>query len=217
MKIYIVSNGLNYTSDQFVKQLASIKLQVTKATPVVVVDERHTVDRALVEQADVPNSAFHLDNYLHEKGSIYDGVMLVDANQITSKLSALDSEWVVFEFGQNYQQTCIDFLHKLARYNYMTPTLRNKNIVFSVPSVHLDYFARTISESFNNLPVNSYSVMRSGQVGMLMISSRIESLFFSFPLLFKPLLRLKRYIVFIYRRLKKADSSTKYNKDQPLS
>lgn len=203
MKIYVASNDFNNTSDQLVKQLARINLQATKATPVVVIDERYNLDRALVEDAAVPNSAFHLDDFPHEKGSIDDGMMLVDANQIATKLSALDSEWVVFEFGQNDQQTCLDFIRKLARYNYMTPTLRNKNVVFSVPSMYLAYFARTINESFNNLPVGALAVAKSGQVEMLMLSTKIERTFVSLPLLYAPLIRLNRLMMFIYRRFVK--------------
>ncbi|HCF9865404.1 TPA: hypothetical protein NI798_005741 [Pseudomonas aeruginosa] len=204
MKIYVASNGFNDTADQLVKQLARIQLQDSKATPVVVVDERYNLGHALVEDADVPSTAFNLDDFLHEKGSIADGVMLVDANQIATKLFGLDSEWVVFEFGQNDQQTCIDFVRKLARYNYMTPTLRNKNVVFSVSSMYLAYFARTLNESFNNLPVGDLAVAKSGQVGMLMMSTKIERVFVGLPLLTAPLIRLNRLLMFIYGRFVKS-------------
>ncbi|MBB6343226.1 hypothetical protein HNP49_003424 [Pseudomonas fluvialis] len=204
MRIYVASNDFSDTADQLVKQLARINLQTTKATPVAVVDERYELSQALVKDADIPNTAFHLDDFLHEKGSVADGVMLVDANQIATKLSSLDTEWVLFEFGQNDQQTCIDFVRKLARYNYMTPTLRDTCVIFSVPSMYLGYFARTLNESFNNLAVGDLAVAKSGQVGMLMLSTKVERVFVGLPLLTAPLIRLNRLLMFVYDRFVKS-------------
>ncbi|MBN0203662.1 hypothetical protein JTL45_34350, partial [Pseudomonas aeruginosa] len=111
---------------------------------------------------------------------------------------------VLFEFGQNDQATCLDFVRKLARYNYMTPTLRTKSVVFSVPGMFLAFFAKTLNESFNNLPASPIAVAQSGQVGMLLLSTKIERVFVSLPLLSAPLIRLNRLMMFIYRRFMSA-------------
>lgn len=205
MKIYVVSNGAQDTTDNLVKQLARITLQdSSKATPVIVVDDRYNLTQ--VSQNDVPvdHSSFHLNDFLHDNGSIADGVMLVNANQIATKLNALAPDWAVFEFGQNDQQTCLDFFRKLARYNYMTPALRHKSVVFSVPSMYLTFFAQTLNQAFNNLPTGQFKVAQSGQVGMLMSSIWIERVFVSRSLLLAPLIRLSRLAMFIYRRFVKA-------------
>lgn len=204
MKIFVASNGFDETPGQLVAQLARIDVKPGKATPVVVVDERYTIKQALTDGAEPACAAFHLDDFLHEKGSIADGVMVVDTNQIATKLKGLNSEWVVFEFGQNDQQTCLDFVRKVSRYNYMNPSMRGRNVVFSVPSMYLAFFPRMLNEAFNNLPIGPIAVAQSGQVGMLMMSTKIERVFVSLPLLSAPLIRLNRLVMFVYRRFVKA-------------
>ncbi|KKJ94254.1 hypothetical protein PK34_18925 [Stutzerimonas stutzeri] len=200
MKIYVVSNGVQDTANQLVKQLAKITLQDSKASPVIVVDDRYNLDQVSEGDASVANTSYRLDDFLHDKGSIADGVMMVDANQIATKLNELGTEWVLFEFGQNDKATCFDFVRKLARYNFMTPTLRDRSVVFSVPSIYLGHFASAINESFNNLPAGPLAVDQSGQVGMLLMSIRIERVFVSLPLLSAPLIRMNRLVMFVYRR-----------------
>jgi hypothetical protein len=200
VKIYVASDSLNDKPDQLVKQLARIKLRAAKTTPVIVVNERYNLDTELGEEADESNIAFHLDDFLHEKSSIADGVMLVDANQIGIKLCVLDSKWVVFEFHQNDQQPCLDFIRKLARYNYAVPTLRNKSVVFSVPSVLLAYYARIVNESFKNLPLHEPTNANSVQISYLMFSARVESAFMSLPLPTALLSWFNRLSMFIFKR-----------------
>ena len=200
MRVYVASNCFNETPGQLVTQLARIDVQQSKATPVIVVDERYMIAKALGEDAEVLCTEFHLDDLLDEKGSIANGVMVEGTNRIATKLSTHVSDWVVFEFGQNDPQTCTDFVRKIARYNYINPSLRNKNVVFSVPSMYLAFFARTLNESFNNLPIGQLAVAQSGQVGMLMMSTKIESVFVSLPLLSTPLIHLNRLAMFIHRR-----------------
>ncbi len=205
MKIYVVSNGAQDTTGQLVKQLARITLQdSSKATPVIVVDDRYNLTQRSHDDAAVDNNSFHLNDFLHEEGSNANGIMSVNANKIATKLSALTTDWAVFEVGQNDQQTCLDFFRKLAHYNYITPTLRHKNVVFSVPSIYLTFFAQTLNHSFNNLPTGQLAVMQSGQVKMLILSTDIERVFVSFPLLLAPFIRLNRLAMFIYRRFVKA-------------
>lgn len=205
MNIYVVSNGVQGTTDQLIKQLARITLQVSsKATPVIVVDDCYNLTQVSQDDAPVDHRAFHLNEFLHDNGRIADGVMLVDANRIATKLSALAPDWVMFEHGQNDQQTSLDFFRKLARYNYVAPTLRHKNVVFSVPSLYLAFFAQTLNQAFNNLPVGQLAVAQSGHVRMMMLSTDIERVFFSVPLLLTPLIRLSRLVMFIYRRFVKA-------------
>lgn len=202
MKIYVASNAAGGTSNLLVKQLARIALQPGRASPVIVVDDRYNLDQVSKGDAPVAHTSYHLDDFLHDKGSIADGVMLVDANQIATKLNALATKWVLFEFGQNDHATCLDFVRKLARYNYMTPMLRQKNVVFSVPCMYLVVFAQTLNEVFNNLPSSPMAVAQSGQIGMLFLSTKVERIFVSLPLLFAPLIRLNRFLIFIYKRFR---------------
>lgn len=205
MKIYVVSNGVQDTTGHLVKQLSRITMQdSSKATPVIVVDDRYNLTQISHDDTAAESSSFHLNDFLHEKGSSADGEISVNANKIATKLSALTTDWVVFEFGQNDQQTCLDFFRKLARYNYITPMLRHKNVVFLVPSIYLAFFAQSLNHSFNNLPTGQLAVAQSGQVKMLILSTDIERVFVSFPLLLAPFIRLNRLAMFIYRRFVKA-------------
>ncbi|PBY99096.1 hypothetical protein CJT42_32925, partial [Pseudomonas aeruginosa] len=70
--------------------------------------------------------------------------------------------------------------------------------------IYLAFFARMLNEAFNNLPIGPIAVAQSGQVGMLMMSTKIERVFVSLPLLSAPLIRLNRLVMFVYRRFVKA-------------
>lgn len=204
MKIYVVSNGIQDTADQLVEQLSRITPQDSKASPVIVVDDRYNLHLGSENYAPLANTSYHLSDFFHDRGGIAGGAMMVDTHQIATKLNGLGTDWVLFEFGQNDKGSCFDFVRKLARYNYITPTLRAKNVIFSVPSIDLGLFAKEINESFNNLPASPISVAQSGQIRMLLISTKIERVFLGLPLLSVPLIRLKRLLMFIYRRLAKA-------------
>lgn len=202
MNIYVVSHsGQNVADRQLIEQLSRITFERKKATPVIVVDDRYNLDQIGHQQELVDHTHFHLDDFLHDKGSNADGVMVVDINKISKQLNKPITHWVLFEFGQNDQATCLDFVQKLARYSYMTPSLRNKNIVFSVPSMYLVLFARMLNESFNNLPCSPIAVAQSGKVGMLFMSTNIEKVLM--PLWSGPMLRLNRLLMFIYQRFVK--------------
>ncbi|MBS7556928.1 MULTISPECIES: hypothetical protein [Pseudomonas] len=200
MNIFVVSNAIEETAYLLVKQLARITLRESKTTPVIVVDDRDSLTQDALADDFISSSSFILDDFLYDKKS----VLAVDANKLATKLSGLSSEWLVFEFGQNEHETCFDFVRKLARYNFMTPTLREKNVVFAVPGLSLTELARALNESFNNLPISHLSVAQSGQVRMLLFSTKIERAFISLPLISVPLMRLRRLVMFIYRRFLKA-------------
>jgi len=199
MKIYVVSDEAYEASNFLAKQLDRIVVQPNKATPVIVVDDFYNLDQLSRSVAPVTHTIYRLSNF-EGRSANAGSVEAIDTNQIEDKLSNLTTEWVLFEFGQNDQATCIDFISKLARYNFMKPTLREKKVVFLVPEIYLAFFAKRINESFNNLPRSSMAGARSPQIGRLFISTNIERLFLNFRLLTSPLLQLIRLVKFIYRR-----------------
>jgi hypothetical protein len=205
VNIYVVSDSGQKTADQLlINHLSRITFEARKATPVIVVDDLFNLDQLGSNESAGEHSHFHLDDFLHEKGSIADGVMVVDANQIAKKLNNQTAPWVLFEFGQNDVATCLDFVRKLARFNYMSTSLRPKNIVFSVPSMYLGFFARSLNEAFNNLPCSPIAIQQSGHVDMLFLSTHLEKVFISLPLLTGPLRWVNRLLIFIYQRFVKA-------------
>lgn len=203
MKIYVVSDAAYDANEFLAKQLARIVVQPNKATPVIVVDNLYNLDQLSRNDAPVTYTIYRLSNY-EGSSTIPDVAETINTNQIANKLSTLTTDWVLFEFGQNDQAACIDFITKLACYNFMKPTLREKKVVFLVPEIYLAFFAKRINESFNNLPHSSMAATPSRQVGMLFISTNIERLFISFRLLTSPLLQFTRLMKFIYRRFLRA-------------
>lgn len=200
MNIYVVSDEVCGTNGLLVNQLSRIIVQPTRVTPVIVVDNLYNLERPFKDDSPVVHAAYRLS--LHEGDSAGAGsVTAICASDIANKLGTEIGDWVLFEFGQNDHATCIDFVRELARYNFMSPKLRNKNIVFLVPSIYLAYFSRVIIESFRLLPIGRPAKNRSPQIGMLFMSINIERFFISFRLLATPLLQFIRLAKFIFRRL----------------
>jgi hypothetical protein len=202
VNIFVSSQSGNALKDPIlVAQMAQIKFEARKTVPVIVVDDRYSLAEITCELGKPEHTYFRLDDFLHDKGSNADGMMVVNENLIPTLLSGITTEWVVIEFGHNNQSTCLEFISKLARHSYMTPVLRTRNIVFSVPGMYLGFMARTINETFNNLPISKFTVAQSGKVGLLFMSSHLEKVFISMPLLTAPLARLNRALMFVYQRL----------------
>jgi len=200
MNIYVVSKESKETSDQLVKQLSLITLQDNKTTQVIVIDDLYSLAQETCDDTSLHSTSPHFDHFLLDEGSAVDWVMKVDTNLRATSHKTTNSQWVLFEFGQCEQKAFHDFARKLAYYNYGTPTLRSKNIAFLVPSMYLAFFAKTINESFKNLPASQFTTSQSSQVSLLMLSTRIERVFISLPLLTASFIRLKRMAMFIYRR-----------------
>lgn len=179
-------------------------VQPSKAFPVIVVDDRCNLDQLSIDDVPVACTSYCLESFLYARYSIEDGLVLVDVNEVANRLNTLSTEWVCFMLGQSDLATGIDFVRKLARYNYMTPKLRNKNVVFSVPEMYLAFFARTLNESFNNLPSSHTVLARSGSLRRLFLSIRIERLLLGFLVFAKPVIRVRRVLLLMYRRLRKS-------------
>lgn len=201
MKIYVVSNAVCGVSDFFVKQLAQVEVQPSKAFPVIVVDERSNLNQlSSIDDVPLVCTSFRLEDFLDYKVGGGGSEMWADVNRIANKISVLSTEWVWFDFGQNNLEGCVDFVRKLARCNYMTRILCNKSIVFSVPNMHCQYIARILNESFNILPCDR---TESDQLGMLFLSIRIERLVIRFLVFARPLIVVRRVLSFMYRRFKR--------------
>lgn len=205
MNIFIVSHLSPKTERQeLIRQLSRIRCEPQKTVQVVAVDDRFNLAELPVRDRSTGVASFKLDDFFYEMGSTPDGVMRVDQNRIAQRMDAIHSHWVLIDFGQNDPNACADFILKLSRYSYMTPTLRDRNLVFSVPTIYLGTFARALNESFNNLPSNNSAFAQSGQVGMLFVSTSFEKIFTSLPLFSGVLIRLSRLAMYLYRRFMRA-------------
>lgn len=201
MKIYVSPSTGNPEFGVFLNQLARIDVPSIQTTPIVVVDD--TYNLAVLAKGDTPleNTIFYLDDFLYDNASNSAGDRRVDTCKIAANISALATQWIVIDLGYTDKPSCRELLRELVKYNFITPSLRDKNVVFFVPTTALAAYARKLNESFNNLPCGITGISQSGQVGMLFLLARLETVFISYPILTAPLISLYRLALFFYRRL----------------
>ncbi|WP_440060900.1 hypothetical protein ACTAB0_26415 [Pseudomonas syringae] len=196
MKIFVVSHlSPTPASHELICQLSHIKHEPRKTVPVLVIDDRYNLAKLPVSDLSTDHVQFSLEDFLHENG-----VSGVVANRVARHMDTVESDWVLIDFGQHDSATCMDFIRKIARYNYLSPRLRHRNIVIMVPAMHLGIYSRTLNESFNNLPVSTTASVRSAQIGRLFMVTRLEKVLISLPLLVGVLRRARRLFLRIFRR-----------------
>jgi hypothetical protein len=173
VKVFVVSQLSSSTaSHQLICQLARIQHEHRKTVPVLVIDDLH-------------------DN----------GVSGIVANRIAQHMDKVESDWVLIDFGQHDSATCMDFIQKIARYNYLSARLRKRILVIMVPAMHLGIYSRTLNASFNNLPASTTASVRSVQIGRLLMVTRLERVLMSIPRLAGVLRRMRRVALRVFRRV----------------
>ncbi|GAB7528562.1 hypothetical protein PS3A_09710 [Pseudomonas sp. 3A(2025)] len=175
-----------------IERLACISPERRRNTPVIVVDDvSYLPERAA---SDVPTEyvRFGLEHFTGRG---------LTCESIARSMDTVVSNWVLVEFGQHDLPACIDFIVKLSRYNYLSNRLRHCNLVFSAPAISLGVLARTLNESFNNLPVGNAAMSQTGQIRRLFIITHIKRVLISLPLPRGVLHRCHAIVRRIYRRL----------------
>lgn len=194
MNIFIVCHSTSAFSGQLlIGQLSRIGIEPRKTVPVIIVDEPHTLEALPISSAPVDYTSFSLGHF----GS---GDQIA-CESIALHMDTVVTDWVLIEFGQHDQSACIDFIVKLSRYNYLSDRLRHCNLVFSASAISLGILARTLNESFNNLPVGNAGVNQVGQLRRLFIITHIKRVLISLPLPRGLLHRCHTILRRIYRRL----------------
>lgn len=200
MRIFIASQSLGMTPYQMADHVSRITMETSNTVPVVAVDQVYNLEGLEGSHSRTDLSHFCLEDFLQEVGNTADGLKPVDGNRIYQLMSQVDTPWLAFDFGQNAELTCIDFIKKLASFSFMKAALQEKTLLFIVPEIFLGYFGRVLNESFNNLPSSPLAVAQKGDIKMLFLSSALEKAFISLPLLSGPLGRLNNLVMRLYRR-----------------
>ena len=197
MKVFVVSKLSSSTaSHQLICQLARIQHEHRKTVPVLVIDDRYNLSELPVSDSSTEHALFCLDDFLHDNG-----VSGIVANRIAQHMDKVESDWVLIDFGQHDSATCMDFIQKIARYNYLSARLRKRNLVIMVPAMHLSIYSRTLNASFNNLPASTTASVRSVQIGRLLMVTRLERVLMSIPRLAGVLRRMRRVALRVFRRV----------------
>ncbi|ARA79191.1 hypothetical protein AAY86_09240 [Pseudomonas amygdali pv. tabaci str. ATCC 11528] len=196
MKIFVVSHlSPRPASHELICQLSHIQHAYRKTIPVLVIDDRYNLTELPISDLPTDHVQFSLEDFLHENG--LSGIV---ANSVARHMDKVESAWVLIDFGQHDSATCMDFIQKMARYNYLSPRLRNRNIVIMVPAMHLGIYSRTLNASFNNLPSITTAAARSAQIGRLFMVTRLETVLISLPMLAGVLRRMHRLFLRVFRR-----------------
>ncbi|KPW11631.1 hypothetical protein ABNM12_17830 [Pseudomonas syringae] len=197
MKVFVVSHlSPSPSSHQLICQLAHIQHEHRKTVPVLVIDDRYNLSELPVSDLPTEHALFSLEDFLHDNG--LSGIV---ANRIARHMDKVESDWVLIDFGQHDSATCMDFIQKIARYNYLSARLRKRNLVIMVPAMHLGIYSRTLNASFNNLPASTTASARSVQIRRLFMVTRLERVLISLPLLAGILRRIRRVALRVFRRV----------------
>lgn len=172
MNIFIVAAPSRETAGQaLIGRLACINSERRGNTPVIVVDDVDYLPEP--ELGHVPMVRFGLEHF---------GGCELACEDIARHMNAVVTDWVLIELGQHEQPVCIDFIKKLARYNYLSHRLRHCNLVFLAPAMSLGVLARTLNASFNNLPAGHAVVNQAGPLRRLFIMTHIKRVLICLPL-----------------------------------
>lgn len=207
MKIFVVSHSAVPTDrTDLPKLLSQIEVAPSRATPVVLIDQFHNLDASSAVNLG-PKSEQHLEarfrlEEFREKNQINskDGVA-IDLNLLAEHLQFVQAPWVSFDVECHQSASVAEFLGKLARYCFLSTRLTEQNLVILVPQAYLSFYGRLANEAFNNLPVGSLEIARSGQTKMLLMSTTIERVIIGLPFLTRPLLRMRSILLQMYRRM----------------
>ncbi|ELQ13335.1 MULTISPECIES: hypothetical protein [Pseudomonas] len=197
MKVFVVSHlSPSTASHQLICQLARIQHEHRTTVPVLVIDDRYNLAELPASDSSTEHALFSLDDFLH--CNALSGIV---ANRVAQHMDKVESDWVLIDFGQHDSATCMDFIQKIARYNYLSTKLRKRNLVIMVPAMHLGIYSRTLNASFNNLPASTTASARSVQIGRLFMVTRLERVLTSLPLLAGILRRMRRVALRVFRRV----------------
>lgn len=186
--------------EHLIAQLSHVEVPESTKTSIIAIDDRYNLSNEASGEAQLDFHSFQLDDFLHQKGSIIDGKVVVDANQISRLFHAVETEWVIVDFGMHDILTATDFIHKLATYFFLAPAPANRQLVFLVQGVLLPIFLRAANSAFNQLPESNMVIAKSAQVEMLFLSVIAEKTIDRLAFITWLTVQMKRLVPFITRR-----------------
>lgn len=207
MKVFIVSRPEKVLSVGELTQLLSrIRTSDSRATPVIAVESLHNLSElgrapAQAEGAARSHDLFRLEHFRGQAQGAVDDFLPIDDSLLASAMDGAAAPWVVIDLGHNPLQNTEELVRKLARYNFMSDHLAERNLVLLTPFIHVGICARAVNAAFNNLPVSSIEVDRSGQIRRLLRSAEVERVIRGLPLPDSLMRRLSRLFMHLYRRL----------------
>lgn len=208
MKVLVVSQQpAAFALAEQVQLLATIKIEPSRAIPVVAVNDFHNM-KELSQAAGAEGEAVQFDRFTFddmrcENSSSLDDHYPIDGNRLAKHLNASKAPWIIFDLEQHQPATCEEFITKLSRYSFLASGLTGRTVVLLVPAAYLALYSRKCNQAMNNIPVGSIEISRSGDTSLLLLSAGMERWMLSVPLLTAPLRRLSRLMMFLYQRLVK--------------
>ena len=177
--------------------MSNIYYEQGNTVPVVVVDDSYNLPELSPSHVSAEHAHFNLDDF--RRSDIVSGV---EPDKVARGLDQVKTRWIVIDFGRHDHATCTDFISKLACYSYLSPALRNRSLVFSVPVVSLGIYARALNESFNNLAVSGNARARSRQIRRLLVVTHFQRALISLPIPAGVLRRAHNLVQRIYSRFR---------------
>lgn len=195
MNIFVVSSpSSTFDSQALVSNLSRIHFESGKTVSVIVVDKRYNLGALPTRSRPTDHKRFKLLDFLHST------THEVQAEKVAQHMDKVQNSWVLIDLCQHDQTTCDDLIFKLSRYCFLSPALRNRNIVFTTPAIHLGSTAGTINMSFNVLPMSNHTRNQSNQMKILFMAVDLERVLIYVPFLRSILHRVRVLSHLAYRR-----------------
>ncbi|OOV89103.1 hypothetical protein [Pseudomonas sp. MF4836] len=204
MNVFVVARDAEpFGAESLVQSLNAIQTEDALRNSIIAVDSLYNLpaDRS---SDPVSLKGFRLDDFVHERGGVVDGKVVLATNRIAEQLGALAHEWLVIDFGQHEFYTCEDFVKKLATCLFMFPPARQLKLAFVIPRVQLPLYLRTCNTAFNVLPEGRSFSSTSAQTNMLFLSVVAEKGYSSFYPIIWPISKLREILRFFYNRIIRA-------------
>lgn len=200
MNIFLISQeAVRGQQTQVAAYLSQVRLQPSLLTSVIVIDERTwTTSEATAAPA---LRQFMLDDFLHEKGSVNNGAFVADPNVIGEKLSAASESWLIVDFGLHEYQIAMDFIRKMATFTFLFKDLREKNIILLMPRPYLGFMGRHVNGAFNSTSTGSDTASDADRYQMFLLSTLMEKLYLSGPIIAWPVSKVRQLTRFFYERI----------------
>jgi hypothetical protein len=200
MKIFLISRDSSIGHLPAVANyLSQVQLPASRLTSVIVIDER---DWQMVEGSPTPSlCSFQLDDFLHARGSFANGAVTVDANVLADRLRATGEPWLFIDLGLHQLGVSRDFIRKLANFTFLCRGLQGRSLILLMPRLYLGSMGRYVNEVFNNTPANIGADKDVNRFTLSLLSTMVEKLYMSSPLIAWPISRGRQLIRFFYDRL----------------
>lgn len=206
MNVFVVARDAGQGStDELVRKLGAIQVESSVRNSIVAVDSTYNLPVGAHTQPDCSRE-FWLDDFVHAKGSVADGKVVLDTNRIADQTGSVTSEWLVVDFGQHEFETGEDFISKLSKCFFALPPSRQLKLVLIVPRVKLPLYLRACNSAFNILPEARGFSARSTQTDMLFLSVAAEKVYLSASPVLWPVAKLRELLRFFYIRIVRARS-----------